>query len=72
MTEDQAPAVHYEVEYSATGDPPWLIIRTAMCPVEAQRLAREALGRAWVTHSRIRRVTAAKSVEVVEIIEATS
>jgi len=61
-------AVHYEVEVSATGEPPWLLYQTAVCPAEATRIARGLLGEAWVTHSRTRRVVSASTVEVVEII----
>jgi hypothetical protein len=65
MTEPHA-AVHYEVDYSPTGGPPWFRIRTSTSAVEAQRLAMEALREKWSRHTRTRSVVAAKAVEVVE------
>ncbi len=66
LSEDRA--VHYEVEVSATGEPPWLLYRTALCPAEATRIAQDLLGGLWIWHSRIRRVISARTAQAVEII----
>jgi len=65
-TTPQPRAVHYEVEISPTGEPPWLLFSTTTCPVEARSIARGLLDGRGPSHSRIRRVVEARSVEVIE------